>query len=205
VLDPTTKAVISYSGHDTMIPSNFSSDWADAHPDECTDLDERDLVPIMQIRPPPATVLHRIDFSFGIGANQMDYAKVNGTTWARLSNATTLSQAVSGLHSGGADSWAAQSTAETFAANQFVVGVSNNETVDVVDVLLYSLDEGSHPFHLHGHEFVSTPSKLYLCRGETNAVSGFFKPGPAPSTGRTTTPRSCLRVIRRPARCEGTR
>jgi len=155
VLDPTTKAVIVYSDHSATIPSESSRDWADAHPDECTDLDEKALVPALAMRPPPATTFHRIDFSFGIGANQMDYAKVNGTTWAPLANSTTLVDAVDGLNSAQATAWAGKGVVGTFGANQFVVGVSSG-TVDVIDILLYSLDEGGHPFHLHGHEFVST-------------------------------------------------
>jgi len=159
VLDLTTKAIISYSGRGTILPSENSRDWADAHPDECADLDEKHLVPALPLRPPPATVLHRIDFSFGIGANQMDHAKVNGTTWAPLANSTTLVEAVDGLNSPQAKSWASGGALATFDTNQFIVGVSTDK-VDVVDVLLYSLDEGAHPFHLHGHEFVSPDSPL---------------------------------------------
>jgi hypothetical protein len=78
----------------------------------------------------------------------------------------------------------------------------------VVDILLYSLEEGSHPFHLHGHEFVRQPPPIPACpsrspypsaRASHNRTqqltdkttnSGSSKPARAPSTGRTTTRRS---------------
>ncbi len=197
VLDPTTKAVVSYSDSNTVAPTNASADWADAYPVRCKDLDPMLLVPAIPSRPPPATSFYRIDFSFGIGAYQMDYAKVNGTTWAPLTNTSTLMDAVSGLNGGGAASWASQGLVGTFEPNQFVVGLSN-DTVEVVDILMYSLDEGSHPFHLHGHDFVGDPpSSTYLFVATANrAASGSSRRAPARTTGRTTTTRSCRRETR---------
>ncbi|KAJ9161588.1 Multicopper like protein [Coniochaeta hoffmannii] len=154
VLDPTTLAVVSYSGNNTIAPAaNASIDWKNAYDVVCEDLDPSFLVPSVRSVPPPATTLYRVDFSFGIGAYQLDYAKVNGTTWAPMGNTTTLIEAVDGL-GGGADGDRFGITGQVgaFEANQFVVGVSNS-SVEVVDVLIYSLDEGSHPFHLHGHQF----------------------------------------------------
>ncbi|KAK1752643.1 multicopper like protein [Echria macrotheca] len=155
VLDPTTKAVISYSGNATILPSESSVDWSDPRLTICQDLDESKLVPAVEKSPPPATTLWRIDFSFGIGDHQLDRAKVNGTIWSPLINTTTLISAVDGLSgkaNGNASAWAVDGQVSSFSADQFVVGVSA-EAVEVVDILLYSLDEGSHPFHLHGHQF----------------------------------------------------
>ena len=160
VLDSTTKAVISYSGNRTLAPSDASVDWADAQPVHCIDLDDSQLVPAVSKKPPGATKMWRLDFSFGIGAGQLDRAMFNGTTWSPLANTTTLIQAVDGVKGAGRDTWAVDGLVEPFGPGQFVVGVSNDH-VDVVDVLIYSLDEGSHPFHLHGHSFVRiTPSSL---------------------------------------------
>ncbi len=176
VLDPTTKAVISYSGNHTLAPSDASLDWADAQPVHCIDLDDSLLTPILAKPPPGATKMWRVDFSFGIGAYQLDRAKVNGTTWSPLANTTTLIKAVDGLKgetatgvastntSTSTSTWAVEGTVGSFGSNQFVVGVSNEggSQVDVVDILVYSLDEGSHPFHLHGHTFVRSPYFLSL-------------------------------------------
>ena len=168
VLDPTTKAVISYSGNHTLAPSDVSVDWKDAQPVHCIDLDDSLLVPALPKLPPGATKMWRLDYSFGIGAYQLDRAKFNGTTWSPLANTTTLIKAVDGLKgetAAGAAStntsstWAVEGPVGSFGSDQFVVGVSSggDKEVDVVDILLYSLDEGSHPFHLHGHNFVRPP------------------------------------------------
>ena len=111
----------------------------------------------MAQRPPPATKMWRVDFSFGIGAYQLDYAKVNGTTWAALPDTTTLQVASAGLAAGNVSTWAVDGHVDAFQGDQFVLGVANTQA-EVVDILLYSLDEGAHPFHLHGHSFVSRPS-----------------------------------------------
>ncbi|KAB5523108.1 multicopper like protein [Coniochaeta sp. 2T2.1] len=152
VLGLTTLAVISYSGNDTIAPvEDLSVDWKDAYDVVCEDLDPALLVPAAKEVPSPAATFYRVDFSFGIGAYQLDYVKVNGTTWAPLGNKTTLMKAVDSLAQGGGK-FSTTGQIGAFEANQFVVGVSN-ASVEVVDVLIYSLDEGSHPFHLHGHQF----------------------------------------------------
>ncbi|KAK4234026.1 multicopper like protein [Achaetomium macrosporum] len=161
VLDTTTKAVISYSGNSTILPSDASVDWTDALPIHCIDLEDTALVPSQQEAPPGATKMWRLDFSFGIGAMQLDRAKFNGTTWSVLGNTTTLMQAVDGLggeaqgssvSNSSRNTWAVEGQVGAFGSNQFVLGLSKDQ-IDVVDILLYSLDEGSHPFHLHGHTF----------------------------------------------------
>lgn len=174
VLDPTTKAVVSYSGNITIMPSDLSIGWSDTSLTICQDLDENKLVPSVQMPPPPASAIWRIDFSFGIGAYQLDRAKVNGTSWSPLGNTTTLIEAVDGLKGKGAgpgvnvnnpNVWAVSGLVEAFDSDQFVVGLSSDK-VEVVDILLYSLDEGSHPFHLHGHQFVSDHSTILRARHE---------------------------------------
>lgn len=162
VLDPTTLGVVSYGENNTVAPiGNYSVDWKDAYDVVCQDLDPTLLVPALRAVPPPATTLYRVDFSFGIGAYQLDYAKVNGTTWAPMGNTTTLMEAVDGLGEGqDGGKFGVMGQVGAFQSNQFVVGLSNS-SVEVVDVLLYSLDEGSHPFHLHGHQFVSLSPPKY--------------------------------------------
>jgi len=167
VLGPVTKGVVSYSGNLTTMPSDLSVGWSDSSLTICQDLDEDKLVPSDPKPPPPATAMWRIDFSFGIGAYQLDRAKINGTTWSPLGNTTTLIEAVDGLNGKGRAAgvnnpnvWAVSGLVEAFDSDQFVVGLSNDK-VEVVDILLYSLDEGSHPFHLHGHQFVSDHSTYF--------------------------------------------
>lgn len=172
VLNPSVRAVLAYYDGEggnaagttavtaATVPGKASIDWGDAMPLLCKDLDDGELVPAVAVRPPPATRFYRVDFAFGIGDYQMDYAMVNGTIWAPLDNSTTLIQAADGLALESADGWRVDGRVDAYASNQFVLGMSNS-AVEVVDVLLYSLDEGAHPFHLHGHAFVR-PLPLFL-------------------------------------------
>jgi FtsP/CotA-like multicopper oxidase with cupredoxin domain len=146
VLDGTTKAVISYSGNNAIIPSDDSADWAEAILSQCQDLAESDLIPVEQKIPPAATKMWRLDFSFGIGDYQLDRAKINGTIWSSLTNTTTLQNAISGLNGkvqgANASAFETDGIVSDLGPSQFVVGLASSE-VEVVDVLIYSLDEVS--------------------------------------------------------------
>jgi hypothetical protein len=123
VLDPTTLAVLSYSGNTSLTPTGDSVDWQDALPTECVDLDASDLVPSTKILPPAANKLYRVDFSFGEGDYQLEHALVNGTSWQPLSNTTTLLQAQQGLNDN-FTAWDHDGQVGMFASDQFVVGLS---------------------------------------------------------------------------------
>ncbi|KAL5872427.1 hypothetical protein ACKVWC_008059 [Pyricularia oryzae] len=155
VLDSTTKAVLHYQGKDQgIIPTAASKDWEDAMAVMCEDPAKGVLVPLISQPPPPATKIVAVDFHFNIGAYQMTYAKINETvTWMPLKNSTTLLEAVDGLRSPKASGWSETGRIGLFPEDQYVIGVSNSNTTEVVDLLVYSLDDGSHPFHLHGHDF----------------------------------------------------
>ena len=157
VLDLATKAVISYSGNATTAPTNKSQDWSSVVPEECVDLQESDLIPSIYDPPPPADTVFQASFSFNTGPSLVDIAIINGTSWTAMQNQSTLIQAVNGLSSGNVSAWSVQGAIPAFENNQFVVGVGKGG-YEVVDVLLYSEDDGAHPFHLHGHKFVSLPS-----------------------------------------------
>jgi FtsP/CotA-like multicopper oxidase with cupredoxin domain len=159
MLDTTTLAVMSYSGNSTIMPSNTSMDWTDALPAHCQDLDANSLSPYIARTPPEATRMWRMEFSFGIGAYQLDRAKFNGTSWSPLTNSTTLQEAVTSLGANASTMSTDGQVGGFSSGDQYVLGVSD-EQIDVVDILLYSLDEGSHPFHLHGHVMVSSSRRL---------------------------------------------
>ncbi len=174
VLDSSLKAIISYSGNETIIPSPDSMDWASTISVSCHDLNETDLIPMIYSPPPPADTVYRVDFSFNIGAYALDRALVNGTSWSPLTNTTTLIQATDGMNSAHSSSWELDGTVGAFDDGQFVLGVGS-KGIETVDIVLYSLDEGSHPFHLHGHIFVSPTCSLILMDCfEISANWGFY-------------------------------
>lgn len=165
LLDPGgTLAVIDYTGrgNTSVGPATGpggSVDWADAYDVECEDLDPTQLVPLdaAERPPPPMQRMWRLDFAFGEGANQLTLAAVNGTSWRPLPNTTTLQEAAKGgvvTAANASTPAAADGVVSGFGDAQFVLGVGAAGP-EVVDILLYSLDEGAHPFHLHGHVFVS--------------------------------------------------
>lgn len=156
-LDTDVRAILTYS-NDTSSPTQ-STDWADALDADCIGLNSTELVPVVTSPAPPATTMYSITSSFQIGDYQLDLAFVNGTSWS-MPSTPTLNQAVSGLKAGNTN-FSAAGVSTAFSANQYVVDVPSHA---VVDLLITNFDDGSHPFHLHGHTFwliASSPDQYF--------------------------------------------
>jgi len=145
-LDPDVKALLTYT-NSTESPQN-SSDWADELDLICEDLNSTTLVPSVVEEAPPASTLYAVQFSFEIGAYALDRAYINGTSWT-MSSIPTLNQAVAGLHKANS-TFNTTGVSSAFTANQLVIDIPSYQ---VVDLLVTNFDDGSHPFHLHGHVF----------------------------------------------------
>jgi FtsP/CotA-like multicopper oxidase with cupredoxin domain len=148
VLDPDVRAILSYT-NTTSAPTSASVDWSSALDLACEDLNATTLIPTVASTPPPATTMYVVTVSFQIGAYTLDRAYVNSTTWTSMPENPTLNQAVAGLHAANT-SFSTTGLSTAFGASQFVLAVADDA---VIDLLIYSLDEGAHPFHLHGHQF----------------------------------------------------
>jgi len=146
ILDPDVRALITYS-NSTSAPT-LSSDWADALDVVCEDLNSTKLIPSVKSPAPPASTVYAVAFSFEIGDYALDRAFINGTSWV-MSTVPTLNQAVAGLHAGN-DTFFTAGVSSAFSANQYVIDIPYATTVDL---LITNFDDGSHPFHLHGHVF----------------------------------------------------
>ncbi|KDN52994.1 multicopper oxidase [Tilletiaria anomala UBC 951] len=128
-----------------MIPGNYSS------------LDASTLRPLRAINPPNPTQLTSLTVSFGI-SQQSDYrAFINGTSWEpEMGGNSTLLEAYN----------AAEVNAAFVPPISQIVAMS--DSIEVLDIILSSNDEGEHPIHLHGHipwiigtgSGTWTPSKL---------------------------------------------
>jgi FtsP/CotA-like multicopper oxidase with cupredoxin domain len=147
-LDPNVKALITYT-NTTSAPTN-SVDWDDALDIVCQDLNNTLLVPSDIQQAPPADVLYQVSFSFGIRDNALDRAYINGTSWSANIENPTLNQAVSGLQASNVNFTKVGVVSSAYSSNQLVISLP---TVQVVDILIQNFDDGSHPFHLHGHVF----------------------------------------------------
>ena len=146
VLDTDVRALITYT-NSTSNPTE-SVDWASALDASCEDLSTSDLVPYDPLPAPQVDITYPFEVSFQIGDFALDKAYVNSTTWVP-DTIPTLNQAVAGLHANEAN-FTTSGVSSAYDASQLIIDVP---TYKVIDILINSLDEGAHPFHLHGHQF----------------------------------------------------
>ena len=149
LLDPAIKGILSYTNTTNTPTNNQSADWADALDTQCVDLNATTLVPLVAQVAPPADKMFVVDASFQIGANAIDHAFINSTSWIPAS-VPTLNQAVAGLAANNATFSSTGLSTAYDTSTQFVIDISD---YGVVDLLINNFDEGAHPFHLHGHTF----------------------------------------------------
>ncbi|RDW87987.1 multicopper oxidase-2 [Coleophoma cylindrospora] len=146
VLDSNIEALVTYDN--TTTEPAHSSDWLLMLQVSCIDLDPSLLVPYYVDPAPKATVQYIVEPSFQIGAYALDRGYFNSTTWV-ASSTPTVNLAVAGLQAGNS-SFSTTGLSRAYDSHQFVLNVGGWE---VVDLLINNLDEGSHPFHLHGYTF----------------------------------------------------
>jgi FtsP/CotA-like multicopper oxidase with cupredoxin domain len=160
VLDTTVLALLTYE-NTTAAPTQ-SNDWADALDLVCKDLNNTLLSPTTVQQAPPADVIYETQFAFNIGAYALSLGYMNGTSWKPNEANPTLNQAISGLKTTNASSFAAAGVVSSvFSQNQFIISIP---TAKVVDLVIMNFDDGSHPFHLHGHVFwvMATSAEQYF-------------------------------------------
>ncbi|BFZ65015.1 hypothetical protein YB2330_006178 [Saitoella coloradoensis] len=134
----------------------------------CRDLALSQLVPAVVQQAPVASRLLTIDVSFQIGTNAVDLGYMNATSWVPTAYTPTLS-AFAGNGNGtnqtsvdaGEEGRIVGMDPVGWNANkqgQWVIPVSDGppnqgREIEVIDLVINNLDDGSHPFHLHGHQF----------------------------------------------------
>jgi FtsP/CotA-like multicopper oxidase with cupredoxin domain len=146
VLDPNVHALVSYTN--TTYEPTESVDWTTALELECRDLSITDLVPLVPESAPAPDHAYTIEVTFQIGDYALDRAFINSTTWIPQT-IPTLNQALSGLHANNA-TYNTTGLSTAFPPSQFIITAPESQ---VIDLLINSLDEGGHPFHLHGYSF----------------------------------------------------
>lgn len=150
LLDPAIKGILTYTNTSTDPEEGISTDWSDARNVLCQDLNSTLLVPAEPESPPPADVVYSLKFAFMIGAYTLSRAYVNESVSWTVPDVPTLNTAVSGLRSGN-QTFNTTGVAPSYGfENQYIISIPENQ---VVDLLITNMDEGAHPFHLHGHEF----------------------------------------------------
>lgn len=111
-----------------------STDWSDAFPEICLDLNSTMIVPAIPMNPPnstqPVFVAMSFQQTFQSGGTQT-LAFVNNTSWEAQSTDPTLLQ----FYQGGAQTNFNNST-------QFVIV---NDEISVIDLIINNYDDSSHP------------------------------------------------------------
>ncbi|KAL7819640.1 multicopper oxidase domain-containing protein [Trichoderma gracile] len=156
LLKSEMRAIMRYnSSEDTPahkeIKDPTSKDWPDAIEVICRDLNVSALHPVIPMTPPPADKYMRFDASFMIGDWRLARGFFNESTWHHNatrpslhrfldahSNLTTLKSPIA------VNSLAFDSRKEL---------VIQTEGIRTIDLAINNFDDGSHPFHLHGHKF----------------------------------------------------
>ncbi|KAF8176910.1 Cupredoxin [Mycena galopus ATCC 62051] len=136
------RGVVRYSnfdGHQT-IPVNISDPGAAG----LSDLTDAELVPAIINNPPESTKQYNVFFFFGTGPSGGSLAFFNETSWSPLVGTTTLQQ----VHA--APLTYAPEGAHVISGNQLILTEDN---LQVIDLQVNNLDNGPHPFHLHGNKF----------------------------------------------------
>lgn len=162
ILDSLVLGVLSYT-ESTKAPA--STDWSPHEASVFSDLNSTALVPAVKISAPPADALYYFTVSFQIGAYALDRALFNETTWVPPT-IPTINQAVHGIRNAStANTFAEEGVSPGFSDNQLVVSVKQGQ---IIDLLIQNLDDGAHPFHLHGHEF------WVMAQSPVPATTGYF-------------------------------
>ncbi|KAF8967014.1 hypothetical protein BGZ46_000241 [Entomortierella lignicola] len=149
-LNPNVPAIIHYEGAPSLREVN-SKDWeTSAWTPYCLDLTSDMLKPVLVMDAPAADLSITMDISFQtITQSRVALGYVDKTSWVPLKGDATLFQANKGI--------------STFDDSQLVVTLNTSQTVELI---VNNYDEGSHPFHLHGHIF------YVLGTGDGNYIPG---------------------------------
>ncbi|KAG8220174.1 multi-copper oxidase laccase-like protein [Butyriboletus roseoflavus] len=132
-----------------------STDWSDASPETCSDLNTTMIVPVIPMNPPNSTqpVLVTMSFQQTVqSGGTQTLAFVNNTSWQPQTTDPTLLQFY-------------QAGAQTNFDNTSQLVIVNDE-ISVIDLIINNYDDSSHPFHLHGHVF------WVLGEGQGNYLAG---------------------------------
>lgn len=156
-LNPDVLAILQYNTTEITIPNTTT--WDATMDATCQDLNLTELVPLQSETVPTSDVFVRIDVTFQTKAADLNFGFMNSTSWVPLNGSDILSQV--GFANGGNYSVAGVDSTDFSSASQLVYSVPTIQTIEYfilcavanASLLINNLDEGTHPFHLHGHKF----------------------------------------------------
>ncbi|KAI0634300.1 multicopper oxidase-domain-containing protein [Trametes polyzona] len=140
------RGVLRYGVDDNVLPDVVLLDNPPSLPDGSPgDLDTDDLVPVGGGPAPDATfsVYFTISMQYAGGPNYLSQflSFINSTSWEPLQGTSSLFAHLGNKTSDGS---------ATYSDSQLITTVDEQH---VVEFIIDNLDDGDHPFHLHGHKF----------------------------------------------------
>lgn len=162
-LETELRAVVRYTApEDGPLPATasepMSKEWPEGIEVICRDLDVSALHPVVAQTPPPADefVFLRLDVMIGDWALARGF--FNGSTWHANATHPSLHRYLDGIQARDEDPNTASSKSPALITSNQVFDTENDYVLETsgtrtIDLAINNFDDGSHPFHLHGHKF----------------------------------------------------
>jgi FtsP/CotA-like multicopper oxidase with cupredoxin domain len=153
-LEPDLNVIVRYGSpdKDESRKAPTSKPWSEAIEVICRDLNTSALHPVVHITPPPADDFISLRANFMIGDWKLSRGFFNDSTWhANMTHPSLHRLLDANLTTHSSDIEGIQTNTDPFDATKDFVLQTNG--IRTVDIAINSFDDGSHPFHLHGHKF----------------------------------------------------
>lgn len=159
-LVPELHSILRYQFNEAPLPpvaaEPTSKDWPETIEVICRDLNVSALHPVIAQSPPPADEFVSIRANFMIGDWALARGFFNGSTWRANTTHPSLHRYLDRIGAADAAKPPKRSAAMTVSdmifdpEHEYVLETTGTRTIDLV---INNFDDGSHPFHLHGHKF----------------------------------------------------
>ncbi|KAK3180334.1 hypothetical protein K4F52_008305 [Lecanicillium sp. MT-2017a] len=158
-LEPEIRSIIRYANSTSSSPVSHiapptSKEWPDAIEVICRDLDTSALHPVVHQSPPPLDDFIILRANFEIGDWRLARGFFNTSTWHPNATHPSLHRYLdsppSSASSSNESAFINTNNSPFDPASDYVL---QTRSIRTVDISINNFDDGSHPFHLHGHKF----------------------------------------------------
>ncbi|VUC24469.1 unnamed protein product [Clonostachys rosea] len=152
-LESEIRAIMRYSSPNTQLSEAepASKDWPEVIEVVCRDLNTSLLHPVHSMTPPAADDFLALRANFMIGAWALARGFFNGSTWHANTTYPSLHRFLdSEANVTSIESSLITNEVDFEREDEYVIQTTGIRTVDIS---INNFDDGSHPFHLHGHKF----------------------------------------------------
>ena len=146
--------VIDYTSPQSESLTPQTADWSQIIEVQCRDLNTTSLTPVLPL-PPPQSADHTLLLrsSFQIRDHALSRGYLNASSLRLDAAKPVLHTLLDSAHSSSEENQTARDGINTSLFDPLSTLVYQTHGISTVDVVLQNLDDGNHPFHLHGHKF----------------------------------------------------